>query len=1732
MAGHGKHAKTSPTASPVRKLAAAVAALALGLFAPLVATAATPAEAASLGGISTQFEIDGNMAGAGDWDGVSDGVYGPYTTASGHASTGVVDVSAGTEYCEGGALPLPDDVLVAGQKLDGATRTLEAGTSNSKSDLCEVGAAYEIVEVDGQFHTMFYQYWTRAASGTGDLTVYQELLGPNPASRFDDVLIEFDYNSSGPAVDVNALRWNGSVYAPTSIDFQAGYGTNGAAGNVGTFGESAIDLTASGLLSSTECQTFSLGAAMSRTGNDQNANLQDFFGGLPGMQISNCGSLTVQKVVNGVAPDGLTFPYVVSELDGAAVHGAGGAAGPVADTDASTSSISADIAAGGSHTWNNVLASPDYRVAEIVADLPTGVTGVSVVCTYQDWLSPGQPSQEVTVWEDGDYTGSAFPVFPTSIGAAAPVCVITNQVTSLTLDKIVVNDDGGTAAAGDFTLMATPTGGGAAVIDGTDTDSAAGSTLASVVAPGTYTLSESSLAGYTGGTWSCVGGTIAGDVVTVAEGAAVVCTVVNDDEPAQLTLVKDVTNDDGGTLGDDAFTLTATSGSTTISGITGSGAVTNAEVSAGTWTLGETAVPGYLMTGVACWTDATETTAITVIDGAIDLANGASAYCVIANDDQPGTLELVKEVVTLDGGDAEPGDWTLTAVGPTTPLSGAGGFAATEVDAGAYVLSESSGPSGYEPGAWVCEGGALTGDTVTVPLGGTVTCTITNDDIAPTLTLVKTVVTDDGGDADPTEWTLSATSDEDAIFGVTGSDAVTGAAVLAGTYALAEADGPDGYAAGDWVCEGGAQDGASITLGVGQSAVCTIENDDIPATLTLEKVVENDDGGTAVRTDWTLTATGTSQSPSGAHGSDAVTTVEVDAGVYELSEADGPDGYAASEWSCTDGVQLEGSTLTLAEGQTTVCTITNDDIGPTLTLVKTVVNDNGGDEPATAWTLAVQGPTPFFGTTGDASVTAVPVDAGTYDLVEMGPSGYSAGDWVCVGGSQDGASVAIAPGQAVTCTIENDDIAPTITLVKEVTNDDGGTAAVTDWTLHADSTDDSVSGVSGSDDVTGQTVDAGTFTLSESDGPAGYIPGDWSCTVGALDGGQLTLTPGQSTTCTIVNDDQPGELTLIKLVENDAGGTSVDTEWTLTAESELATVSGVTGDGTVTDASVPAGDYALSEADGPGGYTPTVWVCEGGPVTADGVVTVANGADVTCTITNQDIAPLLTLIKTVVNDDGGGAAVADWTLTADGTDADISGVTGSEFVTGAALIAGSYELSETGPAGYTAGDWVCDGGTLQGSTLTLGVGDDVTCTIVNDDIAPLLTLVKEVVNDDGGEAVASEWMLGADGATPISGASGDDAITAAAVDAGSYTLSESGGPSGYTAGDWACDAGTLEGDALTLSSGDVVTCTIVNDDEPIDLAIDKDDGGAMAEPGTTVDYTITVTNVGARDVDSDEPVTVVDELPAGLSFASGPEACTAEGQTVTCEVDPTAMTAGASVVLVLTVMVDADAPAGVYVNVATVTTEDDIVPEGADCDSESNNIDCDDTPIVIGMLTAEKSAWELVDGIWIATDGEVDFGDTVQYRIEVTAGGDGASRDVVVVDTLQDGLTSTEAATCSIECTAGLDAATGEHRIELGTMQPGDSVVITFTAKVPAAPSHGAGTTVTEDFDNVAAVASATMPETPTNTVTVSATDILAPTPVLPRTGGEVPVGLIGVAMALMVAGGLLMLRRREDAAA
>jgi predicted ribosomally synthesized peptide with SipW-like signal peptide len=98
----------------------------------------------------------------------------------------------------------------------------------------------------------------------------------------------------------------------------------------------------------------------------------------------------------------------------------------------------------------------------------------------------------------------------------------------------------------------------------------------------------------------------------------------------------------------------------------------------------------------------------------------------------------------------------------------------------------------------------------------------------------------------------------------------------------------------------------------------------------------------------------------------------------------------------------------------------------------------------------------------------------------------------------------------------------TLTLIKEVINDDFGETQATAWTLYAQgASTTNPSGTTGSIAVTGASVVPGTYTLSE-DALIGYSASSWSCVVNgapAVLGDMVTLNDGDIAVCTITNDD-------------------------------------------------------------------------------------------------------------------------------------------------------------------------------------------------------------------------------------------------------------------------------------------------------------------------------------------------------------------------------------------------------------------------------------------------------------------------------------------------------------------------------------------------------------------------------------------------------------------------------------
>ncbi|HSW90257.1 MAG TPA: hypothetical protein VLH19_05325 [Patescibacteria group bacterium] len=966
------------------------------------------------------------------------------------------------------------------------------------------------------------------------------------------------------------------------------------------------------------------------------------------------------------------------------------------------------------------------------------------------------------------------------------ICTITNddQAPSLTLVKQVSSTHGGNAPATDWTLSAN----GPTPISGAGGTASNGTFVA-----GTYALSESTgPAGYSAGSWNCVGGTQNGASITVGLGQAATCTIINSDIAPTLKLNKIVTNDNGGNKTSHDWTLSATGTSGTFSDL-GDSPTQHPVVAGVSYALSESVVAGYDAGTFTC------DSGVNVVNGHITLALGQNVTCTVTNNDQAAHLIVIKHVINNNGGTKVAGDFTMTIHDVTTTNQSFAGVENPGVDSvlttvGTYNVTE-NGLAGYNA--------SYSADcTGTIALGQTKTCTITNDDAAPSLTLVKQVITDNGGTAINTDWILTATGPT-SIHGAGG--VASDNTFSAGSYVLSESVGPAGYAAGSWNCIGGTQNGSSISLVNGQSAICTITNDDIQPKLTVTKVVVNDNGGTKIVANFPLFVSGASVTSGVQNG--------FNAGTYSLTET-GDAGYATSDW--TGDCNAAGS-VTLHAGDVKSCTITNDDKVAHLTVIKHVINDNGGTASASAFTMNVTGSSvsnPSF--PGDEGGITVTLNAGSYGVDEIGVTGYAKTLGTNCAGT-------IANGETKICTITNNDIAPKLTLVKTVTNDDGGTKQVADFPLF----------VNGSPVTSGtqNTLSANVAYTASETGNADYQASAWGTDCDAT--GHITLQPGDEKTCTITNDDIGPTLKLVKTVINNNGGTTLSSAWDLTAHNDLDNRSFTDAGNSTTFHSVRANvGYVLSESVVTG-YDQVGWICDGGTYQG-GILTLGLHQNVTCTVTNDDIAPKLHLRKVVVNDNGGTATTSDFTLTANGTDTnDLSGT--SPVDSGATLQADTFVLGETSSkTGYSASAWSCVGGVQSGSSVYVNIDGEATCTITNDDIQPTLTLVKQVDNAHGGTLQVSNFPLSVGTTGVVSGATNG-------FNAGTYTASEIQ-QFGYTSTGWTGDCDSSG--SVTLAIGENKTCTIVNHDVQPTLTLIKHVTNNNGGTKQVADFLLNVSGTG------------------------------------------------------------------------------------------------------------------------------------------------------------------------------------------------------------------------------------------------------------------------------------------------
>ncbi|KAF1718826.1 hypothetical protein CSC76_18545, partial [Pseudoxanthomonas mexicana] len=802
--------------------------------------------------------------------------------------------------------------------------------------------------------------------------------------------------------------------------------------------------------------------------------------------------------------------------------------------------------------------------------------------------------------------------------------------------------------------------------------------------------------------------------------------------------------------------------------------------------------------------------------------------------------------------------------------------------------------------------------------------------------------------------------------------------------------------------------------------------------LTLVKQVVNDNGGTAAATAWTLVATGPSTTISGTTGAAAVTSAAVPAGTYALSETGGPAAYTASTWSCVKngGAAVSANSISLVGNDVATCTITNNDQAATLTLVKTVVNDNGGTATVTSFPLTATGPTTITGVSGTATVTNRSVNAGVYTLSEVTAAGYTAGAWSCTAGTLSGSQLTLANGQNATCTITNNDQPATLTLIKQVDNTGGGTAVASDWTLTA-AGPTVASGPGGTGPV---SVSAGVYTLSESAGPAGYAAGDWQCVNDGIAsvGSQITVANGGQVTCAIINTFQPAPaLTIDKTTTTPsyaAVGDVLSYSYLVTNSGNTTITAAITVSddriATVTCPALPAGGLAPTQSiTCTATYTVTQADIDAGTVTniasaSDGTTTSPTDT-VTVTATRN---PALTIDKTTTTPSY--AAVGDvlsysYLVTNSGNTTITAAITVSDdriaTVTCPALPAGGLAPTQsiTCTATYTVTQADIDAGTVtniasasDGTTtsptdtvtvtatrtpaqeleklLTGNADGDASGTVSVGDVLTYTVTMTNTGNTTLANVVVSDALI-----TPNSNTCASVAPGAACQLVGTYTVTQAD-----------ADAGNIRNTALVTSPVCPVGSTDPACTTTIDIPVENPvvtysksvvlpSGQTEVSVGDTLTYAISVTVANARTT---EPLTLTDTLGTGLDLgavSAGVFSCSGTNPLV-CTLS--AGTVPGTYTATYTATVN-DQATGTVDN-AVVGTGDDAPTCAGTCTTE--------TPVtepLPPLVTYTKSA-ALPSG---QTDARV--GDTITYTLTTTVVNAVTTSDVVLTDTLGTGLT-------------------------------------------------------------------------------------------------------------------------------
>lgn len=749
-----------------------------------------------------------------------------------------------------------------------------------------------------------------------------------------------------------------------------------------------------------------------------------------------------------------------------------------------------------------------------------------------DIFCDGVSSEQISYGGTGSFAPGDTDVSINLAPGEAADCTYTNtKLGSITLRKVTVGDMGafsftGTDVDNDAGIIVGPFSLSTDPADAPLTDEV----MFSGLLPGQYLFSETPVPGWeidgTAGDIVCTGQTSSNVVpgtnsldITLLAGEDLVCTFTN---TRQVTLIVEKMTDPVSST--QAFTFTGDVAGSAQHGET----ITAQNLTPGTYTSTETAVPGWDITGISCddtdSTGNTDTGVATFIAGA-----GEIIKCTFTNVIQRGKIIVDKQTAPAES--AQLFDFTLTGSGVSVPFQLAD--LTTPFDSGDLLPTSENGPysvlEGTLPDDWnsvsaTCDDQS---DPAAIDLapGETVTCTFVNAQEGQS-TFTKVSV---GGDA-TFNFSNTAPSGAFSLTTVDGISPVESIADLtAGQYTIVEQE-LAGWVLTDIQCtESDAQDSVvdipnrTITLNVqeGETINCTVTNTKngsitvakttVPAAAPDLFVFTGDAAGT-------IADGGTIVVPDLVPG--AYTSVEGALAGWDLTDITCDDGVSTTP--STGDVGTRTATFNLDPGENVICTFTN-----TIQYGEIIVDKV---------TLPAASPQAFdFTLTGgvdtnvnfslmDMSVAfnsgdLIPTShSATYSVVEAAVDDWDNTSIVCTGseGAENPTAIDLGPDETVTCVFTNTQRSD-LTIIKTTVGGDDtfnfASVALGNFDLTT---------VAGTAQASYPDLVPGVYDVVETGWPAGWTPVPAICDDGST-GDAIGVDPGQSVTCEFVNL-APGDL--------------------------------------------------------------------------------------------------------------------------------------------------------------------------------------------------------------------------------------------------------------------------------------------------------------------------------------------------------------------------------------------------------------------------------------------------------------------------------------------------------------------------------------------------------------------------------------------------------------------------------